>query len=229
MGRGLVGPIDDMRATNPPSNPELLDALAQDFVKAKFDLKQLLRTIMSSRAYQLSSMTTPGNQADVANVNCTHYTLKRLTAEELADALDFATGTKEKYPGLPPGTRAMQLPDSEVRSFFLDVFGRPARKISCECERSGQPNIAQALHLLNGDFLNRKITSSSGRIETFFKAQMPLPGVVEELYLATVSRPPRPKELEKALAWLKSATSPKDGAQDLLWVLLNSREFLFNH
>jgi hypothetical protein len=229
MGRGLVEPIDDMRATNPPSNPELLDALAQDFVKAKFDLKHLLRTIMSSRAYQLNSMTTPSNQADVANVNCTHYTIKRLTAEELADALDFATGTKEKYPGLPPGTRAMQLPDSEVRSFFLDVFGRPARKISCECERSGQPNIAQALHLLNGDFLNRKIASSSGRIETLFKTQTPLPAVVEELYLAAISRPPRPKELEKALAWLKTAPSSKDGAQDLLWVLLNSREFLFNH
>jgi hypothetical protein len=229
MGRGLVEPIDDMRATNPPSNPEVLDALAQDFVKAKFDLKHLLRTIMRSRAYQLSSAATPGNQADVANVNFTHYTVKRLTAEELADALDFATGTKEKYPGLPKGTRAIQLPDSEVRSFFLDVFGRPARKVSCECERSGQPNIAQAMHLLNGDFLNRKIASPAGRIEDLFKSQTSLPKVVEELYLATVSRPPRPQESEKALDWLKTAPSPKEGAQDLLWVLLNSREFLFNH
>src|SRR5207302_6530328 len=128
MGRGLVEPIDDMRATNPPSNPELLDALAQDFVNSKFDLKHLLQTIMRSRAYQLSSATIPCNQADAANINFTHYTVKRLTAEELADALDFATGTKEKYPGLPNGTRAIQLPDSEVRSFFLDTFGRPARK-----------------------------------------------------------------------------------------------------
>jgi hypothetical protein len=229
MGRGLVEPIDDMRATNPPSNPELLDALAQDFVKSKFDLKHLLATIMRSRAYQLSSATTPDNQVDVLNVNFTHYTVKRLTAEELADALDFATGTKEKYPGLPKGTRAIQLPDSEVRSFFLDTFGRPARKVSCECERSGQPNIAQAMHLLNGDFLNSKIAAPSGRIEELFKKQTPLPQVVEELYLATVSRPPRPKESEKALDWLKTAASPKEGAQDLLWVLLNSREFLFNH
>jgi hypothetical protein len=121
------------------------------------------------------------------------------------------------------------LPDSEVRSFFLDTFGRPARKISCECERNGQPNIAQAMHLLNGDFLNRKIASPSGRIEALFKTPKPLPEVVEGLYLATVSRPPRPKEMEKALAWLKTAPSPKEGAQDLLWVLLNSREFLFNH
>ncbi len=229
MGRGLVEPIDDMRATNPASNPELLDALAQDFVKAKFDLKHLLRTIMRSRAYQISSATTPGNQPDAANVNFTHCTVKRLTAEELADALDFATGTKEKYPGLPKGTRAIQLPDSEVRSFFLDTFGRPARKVSCECERSGQPNIAQAMHLLNGDFLNRKIASAEGRIEGLFKSQAPLPKVVEELYLATVSRPPKPKESEKALDWLKTAPSPKEGAQDLLWALLNSREFLFNH
>jgi hypothetical protein len=229
MGRGLVEPIDDLRATNPASNPELLDALAQDFVQAKFDLKHLLRTIMSSRAYQLSSTATAGNQADAANVNFAHYTIKRLTAEELADALDFATGTKEKYPGLPQGTRAIQLPDSEVRSFFLDVFGRPARKINCECERNSQPNIAQAIHLLNGDFLNRKIASPSGRIETLFKTQKPLPEVVEELYLSTVSRPPRPQEMDKALTWLKAAPSSKEGAQDLLWVLLNSREFLFNH
>lgn len=229
MGRGLVEPIDDLRVTNPASNPDLLDALAVDFVKAKFDLKHLLQTIMQSRAYQLNSAATTGNQADSANVNCTHYAVKRLTAEELADALDFATGTKEKYPGLPQGTRAIQLPDSEVRSFLLDVFGRPARKVSCECERSGQPNIAQALHLLNGDFLNRKIASPSGRIESLFKNQTPLTGVVHELYLATISRPPSAQEFDKALAWLKTAPSPKEGAQDLLWVLLNSREFLFNH
>jgi hypothetical protein len=229
MGRGLVEPIDDLRVTNPASNPELLESLAQDFVKAKFDLKHLLRTIMRSRAYQLSSSATPNNQDDVNNVNCTHYTVKRLTAEELADAIDFATETREKYAGLPQGTRAIQLPDSEVRSFMLDVFGRPARKVNCECERSGQPNIAQALHLLNGDFLNRKISSPTGRIETLFKKQTALPGVVEELYLATVSRLPSPKEMDKALQWLKTAPSPKEGTQDLLWVLLNSREFLFNH
>jgi hypothetical protein len=229
MGRGLVEPIDDLRVTNPATNPELLDALAEDFAKAKFDLKHLLRTIMRSRAYQLSSSPTPGNQADTANLYGTHYTIKRLTAEELADALDFATGTREKYAGLPAGTRAIQLPDTEVRSFLLDVFGRPARKVSCECERGGQPNIAQALHLLNGDFLNRKISSPAGRIEALLQKKTPSPAVVEELYLTTVSRPPSPKELDKALAWMQSAPSSKEGAQDLLWVLLNSREFLFNH
>src|SRR5262249_54773915 len=133
MGRGLVEPLDDMRATNPPVNAELLDALAQDFAEHQFDLKHLLRTIMNARAYQLTSEVTPGNAADTGNVQFTRYTVKRLTAEQLADALDVATGTREKYQGLPPGTRAIQLPDPAVRSFFLDVFGRPARQVTCEC------------------------------------------------------------------------------------------------
>src|SRR5205085_12184190 len=129
------------------------DALARDFVAHKFDLKHLLRTIMNSRAYQLSSLATPGNAADTSNIHYARFTVKRLTAEQLADALDFATGTREKYAGLPPGTRAIQLPDPAVRSFLLDVFGRPARQLTCDCERPVQPNIAQALHLLHGDFL----------------------------------------------------------------------------
>src|SRR5262249_32940409 len=150
----------------PASNPELLDALAKDLVAHQFNLKHLLRTILNSRAYQLSSVMTPGNAADVNNVHFARYQVKRLTAEQVADALDFATGTREKYQGLPLGTRAIQLPDSRVRSFLLDVFGRPARQITCECERTVQPNIAQALHLLNGDFLNKKIADPKGRVET---------------------------------------------------------------
>src|SRR5262245_30602930 len=229
MGRGLVEPLDDMRATNPPSNPELLDALARDFADHQFDLKHLLRTILNSRAYQLSSAVTPGNEADAANVYYARRTIRRLTAEQVADALDFATGTQEKYQGLPPGTRAIQLPDTKVRSFLLDVFGRPARQITCECERTAQPNIAQALHLLNGDFLNKKIAAPTGRIETLLKAKAEPPALIEELYLVTLSRPPRPDELTKAKEWLAAAPSVREGAQDLLWVLLNSREFQFNH
>jgi hypothetical protein len=228
MGRGLVEPIDDLRSTNPPSNPELLDALAQELIKGKYDLKHLLRTIMSSRAYQLSSQATAGNRADAANVHYTRYTMKRLTAEQLADALDFATGTREKYQGLPLGTRAIQLPDTRVRSFLLDVFGRPPRQITCECERTTQPNIAQALHLLNGDFLNRKIASPAGRIEKLLKAKTGLPAIIEEMYLVTLSRPPRPEEVEKAKGWVAKAPSLREGIHDLLWVLFNSREFQFN-
>ena len=229
MGRGLVEPLDDMRATNPASNPELLDALAADFVKQKYDLRRLLRTIMQSRAYQLSAVKTSGNEADAQNVHYARFTVRRLTAEQLADALDAATGTQEKYPGLPLGTRAIQLPDSGVKSYLLDVFGRPARQITCECERTAQPNIAQALHLLNGDALNKKIGAPAGRIEAALKAKRPVPEIVEELYLVTLSRPPRPDEVQRAGQWIGRAASPREGLQDLLWALLNSREFLFNH
>jgi hypothetical protein len=229
MGRGLVEPLDDMRATNPASNPELLDALARDFVHHKFDLKHLLRTIMNARGYQLASAQGSGNRADILDLHHARQAVKRLTAEQLADAVDVATGTRAKYTGLPQGTRAIQLPDPGVRSFFLDVFGKPARQITCECERTSQPNMAQALHLLNSDFVNQKIGAPAGRIDNLFKAKTPLPAVVEEMYLVTVSRPPQPEEMRLAQTWIGRAPTPKEGVQDLLWTLLNSREFLFNH
>ncbi len=229
MGRGLVEPIDDMRNTNPPSNPELLDALATDFAKARFDTKHLLRTIFRSRAYQLSSRSTPANHADVSNVHHTRAMPKRLTAEQLADAIDFATGTREKYTGLPLGTRAIQLPDTTVRSYLLDTFGRPARKITCECERTGQPNIAQAMHLLNGDFVSTKIDKADGRIAKLLTAKTTPEAVVDEIYLVTLSRLPRAEEKKWAQAWVAKAPNVREGFGDLMSVLLNSREFLFNH
>jgi hypothetical protein len=228
MGRGLVEPLDDMRATNPATNPELLDALAADFVAAKFDLKHLLRTIFNSRAYQLSTEIEPGNRVDATNTHFARRTVRRLTAEQLADAVDFATGTREKYQGLPLGTRAIQLPDSEVQSYLMDTFGRPARQVLCECERTMTPNIAQAMHLLNGATLNRKIGEKTGRVEKLIADKVPLAKAVEELYLATWSRLPTADEQKKAEGWVKSAPSQPEGLQDLLWVLTNSREFLFN-
>src|SRR5207247_6331416 len=142
------------------------------------------------RAYQLSSIKLPSNEADAANVHYTRFTVRRLSAEQMADALDFATGTREKYPGLPLGTRAIQLPDAEVKSYFLDVFGRPPRQITCECERTTQPNIAQAMHLLNGTSLNKKIAAPNGRIDKLAKAKKAPAEMVDELYLATLSRLP---------------------------------------
>jgi hypothetical protein len=229
MGRGLVEPLDDMRATNPASNPELLAALAQDFVVHKYDVKHLLATILKSRAYQLASITAAGNKVDAANTYFTRYTTRRLTAEQLADAIDAVTGTREKYPGLPLGTRAVQLPDPGVRSYLLDTFGRPARQVACECERTTRPNIAQAMHLMNGDFLTRKIADPAGRVEKLVAGKSAPKDAVEQLYLATLSRPPTAAEAAKAAGWLASATSPREGLQDLLWALLNSREFLFDH
>jgi hypothetical protein len=229
MGRGLVEPLDDMRATNPASNPELLDALAQDFVKNKYDLRHLLRTIMNSRAYQLSSVSTDGNKADVANTHYSRFTIRRLAAEQLADAVDTITGTQTKYPGLPLGTKAIQLPDTEVKSFFLDTFGRPPRQITCECERTSQPNIAQALHLMNNDELNKRIADPKGRIEKLIAAKKSMPAAIEELYLVALSRMPTAEEMERAKHWVSQAPNVKEGLQDTLWVLLNSKEFLFQH
>ena len=227
MGRGLVEPLDDMRATNPASNPELLDALANDFVKNKYNLKHLLRTIMNSRAYQLASVKIPSNEADVQNVHYTRYTVRRLTAEQMADALDFATGTREKYP--IAARHGDQLPDSGVKSYLLDIFGRPARQITCECERTTQPNIGQALHFLHGDALNKKIADPTGRLETLLKAKKTNEQILEELYLATYSRVPNQDEIDRGLRFIREAPTPREGLQDVLWVLLNSREFLFNH
>src|SRR5205823_9595586 len=133
-----------------------------------------------------------------ANTYHTRYRVKRLTAEQMADAIDFATGTREKYVGLPEGTRAIQLPDTKVRSFLLDTFGRPARQITCECERTTQPNIAQAMHLLNGEFLNKRLGDPKGRLEGLLKAKKEVPEIVDELYLATLSRLPWPAETDRA-------------------------------
>jgi hypothetical protein len=225
MGRGLVEPIDDMRSTNPPSNPELLDALSGELVKAKYDLRAFLKLIFSSRAYQISSAPAEGNRADGGNRYHARFTVKRLTAEQIADAIDFATGTREKYVGLPLGTRAIQLPDTRVRSFLMDTFGRPPRRVTCECERTTQPNIAQALHLLNGEFLAKKINAPTGRIEDALKAKQSTAMIIEELFLVTLSRLPTADELKRIRPHLDAAPSVREGLQDLLWALLNTRSF----
>lgn len=229
MGRGLFEPLDDLRETNPACAPELLDALARDFVASGYDLKHVLRTVMQSRAYQLDSTESSGNSADKANAFFARYQTKRLAAEQLADAIDYATESRQKYPGLPLGTRAIQLPDPRVSSYLLDVSGRPQRVVTCECERTSQPNIALALHFLNGDTLNKKISDSNGRVERLSKSKAPADAMIEEMYLVTLSRPPRPDEVSRAKRWLADAGSLREGLQDLLWALLNSREFLFNH
>ena len=158
MSRGLVEPVDDLHVTNPPTNPELLDALALDFIKHKFDVKQLIRSIMTSIAYQLSSEPHVGNLHDKQNYARAYP--RRLLAEVMLDAISNVTGVPENFAGLPKGTRAIQLPDESVRSYFLDVFGRPTRETPCECERPREANLAQALHLLNSGDVHNKIASA---------------------------------------------------------------------
>jgi hypothetical protein len=189
MGRGLVNPIDDLRETNPASNPELLDALAGAFVASGYDLKALLRLIATSRVYQLSAATTPDNRLDTTFF--THYAIKRLTAEQLLDAIDAATGTVEKFPRLPAGTRAISVPDTTYASFFLDTFGRPMRAIACECERSSDPNLSQALNLMNGELMNRKLFQPDSRLTRMLRdPKLTDESLVRRLYLLTYNRPP---------------------------------------
>jgi hypothetical protein len=228
MGRGLVHPIDDLRETNPPSNPGLLDTLASEFVKGGYDLKRLLRLILTSQVYGLSALPTPDNRLD--STYSTHYPLKRLSAEQLLDALNAATGTFEKFPLRPAGTRAISLPDTNFPSYFLDTFGRPIRAIACECERTGDPTLNQALHLMNGDAVNRKLAQPDGRLSRMLKdPKLTDETLVQYLYRLTFARPATDSEVETARRIIAEAPNRFQGAQDLAWGLLNSKEFLFNH
>ena len=228
LGKGLVNPIDDLRETNPASNPELLDALAEAFVAGNFDLKNLLRLILNSRVYQLSALATPENRLDTAFF--THYSIKRLTAEQLLDAINYSTGTTEKFQLRPAGTRAIALPDTSTKSYFLDTFGRPFRALACECERSADPNLSQALNLINGDVVNSKIADPRGRLARWMEdPKLTDETLVKSLYLVTFNRAATPEEVAAATALIAEAPSRTIGAQDLFWGLLNSKEFLFNH
>lgn len=227
LGQGLVEPIDDLRATNPASIPSLLDVLAADFTKSGFNVRHLLRTIMTSRTYQLDSTPLPENVSDTRLH--LHYNVKRLPAEVLLDAIDHACGTRERFTGVPLGTRAIELPDSNYPSYFLDTTGRPQRVITCECERTSSPNLASVLHLINGDLMQRKLLDRNGRIAKFL-AEKPDPNdAIRECYLVTFCRQPSDEELQYAREFFDRAKSPQDGYQDILWALMNSREFAFNH
>lgn len=227
MGVGLVEPVDDMRATNPPSNPELLDALARDFVAHKFDLKHLMRTILKSRAYALSSLPSSDNQPDTRNY--ARYYSRRLQPYVLLDAISGATGVAQKFDDYPEARKAIQLPNEKARSDFLEVFGRSERTTPCECETSLAPNLSQVLYLLNSDELQRKLTDKSAITGELSKPEKATAEVVEELYLRTFSRRPNPVELQDAVKILESGPDRRAAVEDLLWTLLNSKEFLFNH
>lgn len=227
MGRGIVEPVDDMRVTNPPSNEALLDHLAKDFVRHGYDLKYLMRSIMLTQAYQRSAIPTKKNAQDVKYYS--HNNFKRLSAEQLMEAITSATGVPEKFAGYPVGTRATQLPDTTAPSYFLELFGRPARNIACECERSDDPNLGQILHLMNNAGINGRIASKEGRISKAFTAKQTPEQIVEDVYLASLSRFPSSEERQHAVNTITKAKTPQNAAEDLLWVLINSKEFVFNH
>jgi hypothetical protein len=227
--RGIVEPEDDMRETNPPSNPELLNGLSQHFVQSGFNLKDLVRTICQSSAYQLTSLPNEHNLKDKQNFS--RYYPRRLTAEVLYDGFHQVTNTTQGYGGLPPGTRATQLRDSSVAPYFLKVFGQPQGDTACECERSQEANLAQSLHLLNSSEVQGKIANGSGRAATLAKdAARPHEEKLRELYRWVYSREPDAQELQIATAHIeKNKDNPQVAYEDILWALVNTKEFLFNH
>jgi hypothetical protein len=226
--RGIVEPVDDVRSTNPPINPELLAALSKDFVEHKFDARHLMKTIVTSRTYQASSVPTPSNRHDEQNFS--HAIPRRIPAEALLDSLVQATGVKENFGGAPAGFTAAQLPDANVTSDFLALFGKPQRMEACECERDGGSNMLQALHLINGQAILGKVANPGGRVAQLLKQHADDGQLVTELYLWTLARNPRPSELERAVVFLKAAGAERAAAaQDLSWALLNSRDFMLVH
>ena len=229
FSRGIVEPEDDMRETNPPSNPELLEQLSQSFIDSGFDLKRLVRTICTSHTYQLSSLPNDHNLRDKQGFS--RYYPKRLSAEVLYDAFHQVTASTQSYRGLPVGTRAVQLPDSSAGTYFLKVFGQPQADTACECERSQEANLAQSLHLLNSNEVQNKISSASGRAALLANAkERSDEEKVHELYRWVYSREPNADELQIALGHIaKHEKAPKIAYEDILWALVNTKEFLFNH
>jgi hypothetical protein len=233
FNRGLVDPEDDMRETNPPTNPELLDALAKQFVESGYDLKELIRTITRSQAYQLSSVPNQHNAVDKQNFS--RYYPRRLTAEALLDAINVVTKSQNKFEGMARGTRAMQLPDNSFNtsSYFLAVFGRPDSSTSCECERSQDASLAQSLHLLNSKDVQDKITDDKGTAALLAAdTKSSDDEKLRQLYIAALSREPKEKELAVAKEYLGKAKDEKgkrQACEDIVWALINTKEFLFNH
>ena len=227
MGRGLVEPVDDLRSTNPASNEAMLTAVAHYFEKNNYDLKQLVRLIMTSRTYQLSSDPTELNES--AGKYYAFFKAKRMPAEALLDSINTATGTTTKFQKLPPGTRAIELPDSNYPNYFLRTFGKPRRVSVCECERAPDENLTQALHTLNGDTIAKKITDVNSRLGKMLKAETPAEEIITNIFMATLSRPPREEERVLCQKVVSEAGDAKEGYEDVLWALLNSKQFVYIH
>ena len=229
FNRGIVEPEDDMRETNPPSNPELLNGLADRFIESGFDVKDLVRTICRSRTYQLGSLPNEYNASDKQNFS--RYYPRRLSAEALYDGFHKVTMTSENFGGMPAGTKAIQLADSSNGPYFLKVFGMPQGDTACECERSQDANLAQSLHLLNSKEVQEKISKNEARAAMLATdTERSHEERMTELYQVVFARNPRPDEMEVAIGYIgRHQDNPRIAYEDILWALINTKEFLFNH
>jgi Protein of unknown function (DUF1553)/Protein of unknown function (DUF1549)/Bacterial Ig-like domain (group 2) len=245
LGRGLVEAEDDLRQTNPPSNEELFDVLAKDFVAKGYDVKQLMRTIMNSAAYQRSSAPLAGNKSDDRYYS--RYLIRRLPAEVVLDAYSYATQVPTAFTKIavgssggdsptgdyPLGTRALQLPDTQLVSQFLDAFGRPERGQTCSCERQQESSVTQALHLNNGQTLNDKLRDKKSRVEEWLKANVSDREAIHRVFTLALCRPPTAEEEARFTKIMTEAAQDPQGTrreaiEDLFWSVLTGREFLFN-
>ena len=225
LGRGIIEPVDDVRISNPASNQELLDALAARFVGCHYDFKRLVRDICTSRTYQLGTRPNDTNAADDRNFS--KAAIRRLRAEVLLDCLSQVTGTQDKFPGLPRGARAVQIADGNAATYFLTTFGRASRATVCSCEVKTDPNLSQALHLLNGDTVQEKI-EQGGLVKEGLKAGQSPEQLIGNLYLRCLGRKPTGPELSRLQGFLNKE-SLEQSLNDIFWALLNSKEFVFNH
>ena len=227
MGRGLVEPVDDFRLTNPPSNPALLDALAQHLIDHQYDLHALIEIITASQAYQRATTVNATNRIDEDNYS--RFLFKRMDAEVLLDAICQVTGVEEKFAGIPKGSRAIQLWDSAVPHYFLKTFGRPVRVTACTCERAIAPTVGQVLHILNAPGIQQKLSHAGGQVSKLVARHQDSSDLVEELYLLMYSRFPTDTERKNGVNYLNNQPNRQLAVEDLCWSLMNSIEFVFNH
>jgi hypothetical protein len=226
FGRGIIDEVDDVRVSNPPANAELLDELGRRFTSYNFDFRSLVRDICMSRTYQLSTVANPTNESDTKNF--ARSELRRLRAEVMLDCINLVTANQEKFPGLPVGARAVHIADGNTSTYFLTTFGRAKRESVCACEVKMEPNLSQALHLINGETSNAKIRQG-GLIPSMLQSGKTPTDVITEIYVRCFSRKPTEGELAKLLELTAGQENPQEVLEDIFWSILNSREFLFNH
>ncbi|MBX3179767.1 MAG: DUF1553 domain-containing protein [Candidatus Hydrogenedentes bacterium] len=227
FGAGIVDPPDDVRVTNPPTNPQLHDELGAKLVEYDYDLRKLVRDICNSYTYQMSTRPRDPDNHDARNFS--HAQVRRLTSEQMLDAIVKVTGNDVKFRNLPKGSRAVQVAGGNSGVYFLEVFGRPSRETVCTCERRNEPNLAQSLHLINGDTIDSAIKGKGGLLDSLLAAETPPAEIIDRLYLAAVSRKPSEEEKNQLNAYVDAAENKREALEDVFWTMLNAKEFIFNH